>query len=81
MHVTAIHHIHDPAGFQKAGDQLLEKGIPAGFKLPIHAATSDHSMGIGICEGPSVEDVQKLVDSFVGPYSNNEYFELTVPRP
>jgi hypothetical protein len=40
MHVTAIHRIHDPAGFQKAEDQLLEKGIPAEFKLLIHAATS-----------------------------------------
>jgi hypothetical protein len=77
MHVTTIHHIHDPAGLQKAGDQLLEKGIPAEFKFPIHAATSDHSMGICIGKA-SAEEVRKLVDSFVGPYSNNEYFEMTV---
>jgi hypothetical protein len=24
------------------------------------------------------DQVKKLVDSFVGPYSNNEYFEMTV---
>ena len=25
-----------------------------------------------------MEEVRKLVDSVVGPYSNNEYFEMTV---
>jgi hypothetical protein len=34
---------------------------------------------MGICIGKaSVKEVRKLVDSFVGPYSNNEYFEMTV---
>jgi hypothetical protein len=78
MNVIAIHHIHDPVGFEKAGGELLAKGIPSEFKLPIHASTNDHSKGICIWEGPSVEEVQKLVDSFVGPYSKNEYFEMTV---
>ena len=59
MLVTAIHHIHDPAGFQKAGGELSEKGIPGEFKLPIHAATSDHSMGICIWEGGSRGDVAR----------------------
>ena len=78
MYVTAIHHIHDPAGFQKAEAEALKKGLPSGFKLPIHAATNDHSTGICIWEGPSVEAVQELVESVVGPYSKNEYFEMTV---
>jgi hypothetical protein len=55
----------------------LAKGIPSEFKLPIYAS-NDPSKGICIWEGPSVEEVQKLVDSFVGPYSKNEYFEMTV---
>jgi hypothetical protein len=78
MYVTAIHHIHDPAGFQKAEAEALEKGLPPEFKLPIRGATNDHSMGICIWEGPSVEEVQKLVDSVVAPYSKNEYFEMTM---
>jgi hypothetical protein len=78
MHVIAIHHIHDPAGFQKAEDKAMEQGLPSEFKLPVHAATKDHTTGICIWEGPSVAEVQKLVDSVVGPYSKNEYFEMTV---
>jgi hypothetical protein len=78
MYVTAIHHIHDPAGFQKAEAEALEKGLPSGFKLPIRGATNDHSMGICIWEGPSVQAVRELVDSVVAPYSKNEYFEMTV---
>ena len=76
MHVIAIHHIHDPARFQKAADESNE--LPPDLKLPIHAATSDHSKAICIWEGPSVEAVRNRVESVVGPYSKNEYFEMTV---
>ena len=78
MYVTAIHHIHDPAGFQKVEAEALKQGLPPDFKLPIRGATNDHSTGICIWEGPSVDAVQELVDSVVGPYSKNEYFEMTV---
>jgi hypothetical protein len=78
MYVIAIHTIHDPAGFQKAGDAALGKGVPAPFKLPIHGATNDHSKGVCIWEGSSVKEVQQFVDSIVGPYSKNEYFEMTM---
>ena len=78
MNVIAIHHIHDSVGFEKAGTELLTRGITPEFKLPIHAETSDLSKGICIWEGPSVEAVKKLVDSYLGPYSKNEYFEMTV---
>jgi hypothetical protein len=46
MYVVAIHTIHDTAGFQKAEDAALAKGLPSQYKLPIHGATSDHSKGI-----------------------------------
>ena len=78
MHVVAIHHIHDPAGFQKAEAEALKNEPPPEFKLPIRAATSDHSLWICIWEGPSVEAVKNLADSAVGLYSTNEYFEMTV---
>jgi hypothetical protein len=78
MHVIAIHTIHDPVGFQKAEDAALAKGLPSQYKLPIHGTTSDHSKGICVWEGPSVKAVQELVDSVVGPYSKNEYFEMTM---
>ncbi len=78
MYVVAIHTIHDTAGFQKAEDAALANGLPSEYKLPIHGVTSDHSKGICVWEGPSVKAVQELVDSVVGPYSKNEYFEMTM---
>ena len=75
MHVIVIHDTHDPAGFQKAADEANE--LPSELKLPIHASTSDHSKAICIWEGPCGGS-EKSVESVVGPYSKNEYFEMTV---
>jgi hypothetical protein len=84
MYVTAIHRVSDPQGFTKAEEEAIAAGLPEGFSLPIHAATHDHGIGICICEGPSVESVRELVESVVGPFSENEYFEVSVdglPEP
>jgi hypothetical protein len=35
VHVVAIDHIHDPVGFDKAGDELLAKGIPSPQRLTL----------------------------------------------
>jgi hypothetical protein len=56
----------------------LRGGPPEGISLPIHAATPDHTTGMCIWEGESVEVVRELVESVVGEYSENEYFELEV---
>jgi len=47
-------------------------------KLPIHAATQDHTTGICIWEGKSVEAVREVVESVVGAYSKNEYLQMDV---
>ena len=78
MFVGAIHRIHDPKGFQAAEDKAMEAGLPQGFGLPIHAATADHTIGICIWEGESVDTVRELAESVIGPYSTNEYFEMHV---
>ncbi|HLF72394.1 MAG TPA: hypothetical protein VI759_09615 [Dehalococcoidia bacterium] len=78
MYVGVIHHIHDPEGFEKAEADALAQGLPSGFTLPIHAATPDHTTGICIWQGESVEKVSGLVEQVVGPYSTNEYFEMHV---
>jgi hypothetical protein len=78
MHVGVIHRISDPEGFEVAEQKALETGLPEGFALPIHAATTDHTTGICIWQGESLEAVKELVESVVGPYSDNEYFELEV---
>jgi hypothetical protein len=78
MYVGVIHRISDPEGFEAAEQKALETGLPEGIALPINAATPDHTTGICIWQGDSVEAVKELVESVVGPYSDNEYFELEV---
>lgn len=78
MFVTVLHHIHDPEGFEAAEQKALEAGLPPGVALPIHAATADHSFGVCIWEGESLEAVRELVEGVVGASANNEYFEMSV---
>ena len=47
-------------------------------RCQIHAATSDHSLGVCIWEGESVEAVREVVEGVVGAWSDNEYFEMQV---
>jgi hypothetical protein len=78
MFVTVIHRIHDSEGFEAAEAKALEVGLPSSVALPIHAATNDHALGICIWEGKSVDAVREVVEGVVGPYANNEYFEMHV---
>ena len=47
----------------------------------MYAASPDHTTGICVWQGESVEAVKELVESVVGPYSDNEYFEVEVHEP
>jgi hypothetical protein len=73
-----IHHIHDPEGFPAAEAKALEAGLPSQVALPIHAATEDHKLGVCISTGESVDAVREVVEGAVGPWANNEYFEMHV---
>ena len=76
MHVGVIHRISDPEGFRQAEQQAMEAGLPEGFDLPVHAATSDYSTVVCMWDGPSTDAVRELVESVVGEYSQNEYYEM-----
>ena len=78
MFVTVIHRIHDPEGFQAAEVKALEAGLPANIALPVHAASPDHRLGICVWEGESVAAVREVVEGAVGPYAENEYYEMEV---
>jgi hypothetical protein len=78
MFVTVIHRIHDPEGFRNAEAKAMEAGLPPHVALPIHAATNDHGLGICIWEGESVDAVREVVESAVGPWAQNEYYEMHV---
>jgi hypothetical protein len=76
MHVGVIHRISDPKAFQQAERAALDAGLPEGFHLPVHAETPDHTTAMCVWDGPSVDAVRDLVESVVGEYSHNEYFEV-----
>jgi hypothetical protein len=76
--VTVIHRIHDPEGFQAAEARAMEAGLPKGVALPVHAATRDHRFGICVWEGESVAGVRDVVEGAVGPFADNEYYEMEV---
>jgi len=76
--VTVIHRIHDPEGFRTAEANALEAGLPDGVALPIHAASRDHRLGICVWEGESVAAVRGVVESAVGSFADNEYYEMDV---
>ena len=78
MFVTVIHHIQDPEGFQAAEAKALEAGLPSHVGLPIHAANNDHTLGVCIWEGESVEAVREVVEGAVGAWATNEYSEMHV---
>jgi hypothetical protein len=78
MFVTVIHRIHDPEGFQAAEAKALEGGLPPYVALPIHATTNDHTLGVCIWEGESVDAVREVVEGAIGPWANNEYYEMQV---
>ena len=76
MNVGVVHRISDPEGFQQAEQSAMQAGLPDGFQLPVHAETPDHTTAICIWEGPSVDAVRDLVESVVGDFSTNEYYEM-----
>jgi hypothetical protein len=76
VYVSIIHRISDPERFEAAEQRALEEGLPEGFSLPIHATAPDYTTVICIWEGESVKAVRELVESVVGEYSENEYFEM-----
>jgi hypothetical protein len=76
MHVGVIHRISDPQAFERAEQEALDAGLPEGIHLPVHAETPDHRTALCIWQGPSVDAIRDLVESVVGEYSENEYFEV-----
>ena len=78
MFVTVIHRIHDPEAFTAAEARALETGLPAGTTRSVHATTRDRRLGVGVWEGESVTAVRDVVEGSVGPFADNEYYEMEV---
>jgi hypothetical protein len=80
MFVGVIHRIHDPEGFRAAQVQAQAPSArwPQGVALPVNAASRDHRVGICLWEGESVNAVRDIVERTVGPFADNEYYEMEV---
>ena len=77
MFVAVQHTIYDPEKFWgKAGEML--PNLPGNVKLHQCFPNKSGSRGICIWEGESVDAVRGVVEGAVGPYANNEYFEMHV---
>ena len=78
MFVAVIHRIHDPEGFRAAEAAARRAGCPQGVARPLNAASRDRRLGICMWEGESVIAVRDVVERTVGPFADNEYYEMEV---
>jgi hypothetical protein len=78
MFVIVIHRIHDREGFQAAEAEAVATGLPEGTAMPVHAASRDRRLGVSVWEGTSVTAVRDVVEGVVGPFADNEYYEMEV---
>jgi hypothetical protein len=75
MYVIIQHSINSPDRFWE-----IVKGVtsfPPGMTLHATLPSSDGKKAVCIWEAPSVDSVRDLVDSAVGTFSSNEYFEVS----
>ena len=75
MFVVAQHKITDSTGFWNTVKQEMPN-IPAGMKVHQVLPSTDGSGAICLWETPSVDKVKQFVDTSVGKYSSNSYFEV-----
>lgn len=79
MYVTAIHQITDPEKFRQAVRAATPptSEFPAGIVLHSTFSNPDDTKAVCLWEAETVEEVRDLVDSAVGQFSQNEYFEVS----
>ena len=77
MYVAIKHTIADPEAFQERGRKVTSaENLPAGVKPLQFFPKPDLSTAICLYEGPSVEEVRRHVDGYIGDAARNEFFEV-----
>jgi len=77
MHVIVHHHFIDPKTAMARGQKLIKnEGAPAGASGLQFYPSRDGTEAICLWEAPSVESIQKYVDSTLGDSSNNACFAV-----
>jgi hypothetical protein len=75
MYVLIEHSISDPNGFWSTADSALAQ-MPPTIKLHHTFPTPDGTRAICVWEGRTIDDVRDYIESAVGRFSRNEYFEV-----
>jgi hypothetical protein len=78
MYVTVIHEISDPEMFWEAARSATSEGFPTGITLHNAFPNATGTRAVCLWETDTVDSVRNFVDSAVGQYSKNEYFEINV---
>jgi len=74
MYVAVHHRISDPEQFWSQVQEATPN-LPAHLKIHQCLPKGDGREAVCVWEGPSLEEVRGAVESVVGAYSRNEYFE------
>lgn len=79
MYITAIHQITDPEQFWQTARAVTPPvgEFPAGIALHSTFANADGTKAVCLWQAETVDAVRDLVDSAVGQFSRNEYFEVS----
>lgn len=79
MYITAIHQITDPEKFRQAVRVATPpvSEFPTGIVLHSTFANVNDTKAVCLWQADTVEEVRDLVDSAVGQFSRNEYFEVS----
>ena len=79
MYITAIHQITDPEQFWQTARAVTPPvgEFPPGITLHNTFANPDGTKAVCLWQAETVDQVRDLVDSAVGQFSQNEYFEVS----
>ncbi len=74
MYAVVHHRISDPEQFWSLVQQATPN-LPESLTIHHCLPKADGSEALCVWEGPSLQEVRETVESAVGEYSRNEYFE------
>ncbi len=75
MYVLVQHSISDPASFYKAAEQANQK-MPSNVTLHHTFSAEDGAKAVCVWEAPTVAAVKDFLESAVGKFSRNDYYEV-----
>ena len=75
MYVLIEHHISDPDSFFTTAESALSQTPPT-IKLHHTFPTTDGTRAICVWEADTIDEVRDFIESAVGRFSRNEYFEV-----